>query len=61
MTRQPFGKLQKVTDDDKHTAAELLKRIDFEIVALERDIAGLKNQIQGLQFAKAVIEQSIGV
>lgn len=59
--KREFGKLPKVTEEDKKTAVELTRRIDSEIREVEREIEWLKNQIVGMQLAKTIIEQSTGV
>lgn len=59
--RQPFGKLVSITDADKATGTELVRRIDGEIREIEREIEARRNQIIGLQLAKAVIEQSLEI
>lgn len=59
--KREFGKLPKVTEEDKKTAVELTRRIDSEIRETEREIEWLKNQIVGMQLAKTIIEQSTGV
>lgn len=62
MTRNhlPFGKLPKITDDDRHTAKQLIERINGEITLIKRDITALENQILGLETAREIIEQSVG-